>query len=138
MSELQEELDGVIKWYKSLNSDFLGINELMHKRQIFVANLSSFASELGDARKLYNITQFEYENHKMGLRAKYYKSTSATKAESMSRANSAKQYEEMKSCEAQYYSLYFMFQSYDKVLSSMNQHIAKLRDELNYNKVTSH
>lgn len=127
--EAIEEIHEIIEWYRELPSDYTGINELMYQRQRLVGFCVLFSGQMGYARKLWVTAKSNYEKKKMQLRVSY-QSKGTTKANSISRANSINEYEDMQNAEGNYYKMYYAYRSFEEVLSSMSQQIAYLREEL--------
>jgi len=126
----QDQITEIVVWYRDLPSDFLGINELMHKRQQLAGYQVEYAAELGLARQIWSMSKAVYEKTKMQLRVKY-KSEGTSNADAISRANSIKELEEQQQAEADFYKMYYQYKSHEEVLSAMNQQIATLREDLN-------
>lgn len=127
---VQDEIISIVVWYRDLPSDYLGVNELMHKRQQLAGFQVEFATELGLARKIWSLSKAVYEKTKMQLRVKY-KAQGTGNAEAISRANSIKEFEAQQEAEGEYYKLYYTYKSHEEVLSAMSQQIATLREDLN-------
>lgn len=125
----QFEMDIIVLWYRDLPSDFLGINELMNKRQKLAGYLVWYASETGKQRKIWAIQKAIYEKTKSQLRVKYQEQ-GTTKADNISRANSVAEFEKECEEEGEYYEMYFKMKAYQEVLSAMSQQIAELREEI--------
>lgn len=129
MEANQFEMDSIVLWYRQLPSDFLGINELMNKRQKLAGYLVWFASETGKQRKIWALSKAVYEKTKSQLRVQY-QSQGTTKADNISRANSVSEFEKECEEEGEYYEMYFKMKAYQEVLSAMSQQIAELREEI--------
>lgn len=124
-----EEIREIVDWFRDLPSDYLGINDLIYQRQRLVGFYFEFSSQLGFARQVWAESQADYEKKKLQLRVAH-QAKGVTKANSISRANSAKEYEEQQKAEGTYYKMFYTYKSIEHVINAMNQQIAHLREEL--------
>lgn len=125
-----DEIQKIVEWYRELPSHFNSINELMHKRQRLAGYYFGLNGQLGDAREIWNEKKSKYEQKKMHLRAQFT-AKGTTKANTLSRANSTREYEAEEQAQADFYKLYYYTRAIEQILSAMNQQIAQLREELN-------
>jgi len=130
ITEAETEIRKIVEWYRNLPNDFLGLNDLLHQRQKLVGYNVTLGSELGYQRKLYSLSKAVYEKKRYQLQVKF-KSEGVGNSETISRANSSKEYTNQQESEGEYYRLLYFSKSIEQTLSSMSQQIAVLREELN-------
>jgi len=130
-AEEVNEIREIITWYQGLPEDYLGLNELMNKRQKLSAATFFFATSVGEASKAWNMAHAMAETKKNQLRVEFGSNTSA---DYKARANNGDLYEAEKMAEGLYWAMREELGAIKEVLSSMSQQIAWLRDELTYNR----
>ena len=132
-----EEIKEIVEWYHDLSEDFTNVNELMHRRKTLAALVFNFGNlvvgPLGIEAK---IAKAHKENEKFGIRVTNHVHGVA-KARNISKANSHKERTDQAQAEGDYLSAKHSESSIYKVLDSMNQQIAHLKEELKYSRYTN-
>lgn len=131
--EILELITDIIIWYQELDSDYQGINELMHNRQRLTAYQVTLANEVGKARKEWKTALWQLEKKKMKMRFQALEQ-GVSKADTISRVNTSELLKDAYDRECIYKGLDDRYKAHSEVLSSMSQQIAYLRNELEKNK----
>jgi len=119
----------IVNWWENLPSDFTGLNDVMHARQVLSAYLFGIATDLALARKSWGKSQSMLESKKSQLKVKFSAKVSSTQAETQAKANTAKYFEMEKDFEAIYFGMKHQYDAIIQILEAMAQRIAILRRE---------
>lgn len=118
----------IVTSYKELPSDYLDIDDLLHRRKLLSGELVLFGTNVGDAKLDWKKAVSQYEAKKNQMRVEY-KDQGTTKADWIARSNCEEELEAIGVYESLYYKYDYVFKAVKEVLSEMNQRISYLKSE---------
>ncbi len=129
METTVKEIDSIVEWYRELPSDFVGINDLKHKRQQLAGLSDWYATVLGEVCQAMHHAKSNHEHLKMLKRERFAKTVSDSAAERLSRVNTIEEMETYEKASGLYWSMTSRFKSIGNVLDAMKQQLSLLKKE---------
>ena len=124
----------IVDWYNGLPEDYLGINEIIHKRRILATNLFYLTTEVGYLGQQVEDLRRNYEDLYDDLVVQNQENNARWKAEAIAKSSSNNSYSEYNELKA----IYTRFKSQEKsiyeVLNAMQQDISVIRKEREANR----
>jgi hypothetical protein len=120
----------IVDWYNGLPEDFVGINELIHKRRILATNLFYLTTEIGWLGQEVETKKRSFDQQFDDCVTKHMNENPKWKAESLAKSESHAWSEEMNELKAIYTRLKGQEKSIYEILNAMQQDIAVIRKEL--------
>ena len=133
--EVVEEMNNIIDWYRDLEIDYTGINDIMYQRVQLVTLLSYYVSELGQSRISWKNAEAETERVKRHHTKKFLDAGfPMSKASELGKFYSVENYVEEKKWDGLYNQMRLFYDNTTSILDAMNQHISNLKREEQYQK----
>ena len=133
--DVVDQITGIIEWYRNLEMDYTGINDLMYQRVQLVTLLSYYASELGDARIQWKNAEAETERVRREHTRKYIEAGfPMSKASELGKFYSTDEYVREKQWDGIFNQMRYFYENTTSIIDAMNQHISNLKWEEQYQK----
>lgn len=133
--DVVDHITGIVEWYRNLEMDYTGINDLMYQRVQLVTLLSYYASELGDARIQWKNAEAETERVRREHTRKYIEAGfPMSKASELGKFYSTDEYVREKQWDGIFNQMRYFYENTTSIIDAMNQHISNLKREEQYQK----
>jgi hypothetical protein len=133
--DVVDQITGIVEWYRNLEMDYTGINDLMYQRVQLVTLLSYYASELGDARIQWKNAEAETERVRREHTRKYIEAGfPMSKATELGKFYSTDEYVREKQWDGIFNQMRYFYENTTSIIDAMNQHISNLKREEQYQK----
>ena len=133
--DVVDQITGIVEWYRNLEMDYTGINDLMYQRVQLVTLLSYYASELGDARIQWKNAEAETERVRREHTRKYIEAGfPMSKASELGKFYSTDEYVREKQWDGIFNQMRYFYENTTSIIDAMNQHISNLKREEQYQK----
>ena len=133
--DVVDQITGIVEWYRNLEMDYTGINDLMYQRVQLVTLLSYYASELGDARIQWKNADAETERVRREHTRKYIEAGfPMSKATELGKFYSTDEYVREKQWDGIFNQMRYFYENTTSIIDAMNQHISNLKREEQYQK----
>ena len=137
INDVIDEINEVVTWYRSLPMDYTGINELMYQRVQIVTLLTYFSTELGEYRIQWKNAEIETERKKRSKTIEYLEDGNPlSKSQEYAKFESLEEFANEKRFDGAYNSMRLFYDSTNKVIDAINQHISNLKREDTLTKMT--
>ena len=137
INDVIDEINEVVTWYRSLPMDYTGINELMYQRVQIVTLLTYFSTELGECRIQWKNAEIETERKKRSKTIEYLEDGNPlSKSQEYAKFESLEEFANEKRFDGAYNSMRLFYDSTNKVIDAINQHISNLKREETLTKMT--
>ena len=134
-NDVVDQITGIVEWYRNLEMDYTGINDLMYQRVQLVTLLSYYASELGDARIQWKNAEAETERVRREHTRKYIEAGfPMSKASELGKFYSTDEYVREKQWDGIFNQMRYFYENTTSIIDAMNQHISNLKREEQYQK----
>jgi len=126
--DVVDQITGIVEWYRNLEMDYTGINDLMYQRVQLVTLLSYYASELGDARIQWKNAEAETERVRREHTRKYIEAGfPMSKASELGKFYSTDEYVREKQWDGIFNQMRYFYENTTSIIDAMNQHISNLK-----------
>ena len=133
--DVVDQITGIVEWYRNLEMDYTGINDLMYQRVQLVTLLSYYASELGDARIQWKNAEAQTERVRREHTRKYIEAGfPMSKASELGKFYSTDEYVREKQWDGIFNQMRYFYENTTSIIDAMNQHISNLKREEQYQK----